>query len=200
MYSLKQFNTELIVAATAQCIKFINSDADLPNTLPPGMSARFRMGASLANFVQVCFFSLFACVSVCQLGFFLSYLFLNFEQRYLQSSYVEACHGLWRRPDLPVPDISFFVYTEIHKSFLSLCSVLCCHRTWVTEGETWVTRHSYTPMKLRFVKSSCSLWRSFQKTHRRQRMNPWVSIWHDWSLLYAFYSEEDVCVCGGGWG
>ena len=66
VYSLKQFNTELIVAATVQCIKFINSDADLPNTLPPGMSARFRMGASLANFVQVCFF---VCLPVCQLVF-----------------------------------------------------------------------------------------------------------------------------------
>ena len=53
MYSLKQFNTDLIVAAAVQCIKVINSDADLPSTLPPGMSARFRMGASLANYVQV---------------------------------------------------------------------------------------------------------------------------------------------------
>ena len=152
----------------------------------------------------LCRFVFLVCLLVCPCAnwvFFFLIFFIYFEQRYLQSSYVEACHGLWRRPDLPVPDISFFVYTEIHKSFLSLCSVLCCHRTWVTEEETWVTRHSYTPMKLRFVKSSCSLWRSFQKTHHRQRMNPWVSIWHDWSLLYAFYSEEDVCVCvcvGGG--
>ncbi|XP_076446485.1 coiled-coil domain-containing protein 22 homolog [Babylonia areolata] len=52
VYSLKQFNTDLIVAATVQCIKVINNDADLPATLPPGMSARFRMGASLANYVQ----------------------------------------------------------------------------------------------------------------------------------------------------
>ncbi|KAK7503834.1 hypothetical protein BaRGS_00004957 [Batillaria attramentaria] len=52
IYSLKQFSTELIVAAAVGCIRFINNDADLPATLPPGMSARFRMGASLANYVQ----------------------------------------------------------------------------------------------------------------------------------------------------
>lgn len=62
VYSLKQFNTDLIVAATLQCIKVINGDTDLPSTLPPGMSARFRMGASLANSVQVCF--LFVCLPV----------------------------------------------------------------------------------------------------------------------------------------
>ncbi|KAK7097262.1 coiled-coil domain-containing protein 22 homolog [Littorina saxatilis] len=52
VHNLRQFNTDLIVSAAVQCIKFINNDADLPNTLPPGMSARFRMGASLANYVQ----------------------------------------------------------------------------------------------------------------------------------------------------
>ncbi|XP_071087689.1 coiled-coil domain-containing protein 22 homolog [Haliotis cracherodii] len=50
--SLKQFNTELIVSTIVSCIKFINNEIDLPNTLPPGMSARFRMGASLANCIQ----------------------------------------------------------------------------------------------------------------------------------------------------
>ncbi|KAL8579947.1 hypothetical protein ACOMHN_060248 [Nucella lapillus] len=52
VYSLKQFTTDHIVAAAVQCIKVINNDTDLPTTLPPGMSARFRMGASLANYVQ----------------------------------------------------------------------------------------------------------------------------------------------------
>ncbi|XP_041359094.1 coiled-coil domain-containing protein 22 homolog [Gigantopelta aegis] len=50
--SLKLFNTDMIVSTVVRCLKVINSDVDLPNTLPPGMSARFRMGASLANCVQ----------------------------------------------------------------------------------------------------------------------------------------------------
>lgn len=53
MHSLRQFSTELIVSAAVHCIRFISPDADLPTTLPPGMSARFRMGASLANYIQV---------------------------------------------------------------------------------------------------------------------------------------------------
>ncbi|XP_025085148.1 coiled-coil domain-containing protein 22 homolog [Pomacea canaliculata] len=52
VHSLRQFSTELIVSAAVHCIRFISPDADLPTTLPPGMSARFRMGASLANYIQ----------------------------------------------------------------------------------------------------------------------------------------------------
>ena len=51
--SLKLFSTELIVVSVVRCIKFINNDVDLPNTLPGGMSARFRMGTSLATYIQV---------------------------------------------------------------------------------------------------------------------------------------------------
>ncbi|RUS87267.1 hypothetical protein EGW08_004947 [Elysia chlorotica] len=50
--SLRQFGTELIVATVVRCLKIIVGDIDLPSTLPPGMSARFRLGASLANQVQ----------------------------------------------------------------------------------------------------------------------------------------------------
>ncbi|GFO47538.1 coiled-coil domain-containing protein 22 homolog [Plakobranchus ocellatus] len=50
--SLRQFGTELIVATVVRCLKIIIGDIDLPSTLPPGMSARFRLGASLANQVQ----------------------------------------------------------------------------------------------------------------------------------------------------
>ncbi|XP_012945251.1 coiled-coil domain-containing protein 22 homolog [Aplysia californica] len=50
--SLRQFSTELIVATVARCLKVISSDLELPSSLPPGMSARFRVGASLANHVQ----------------------------------------------------------------------------------------------------------------------------------------------------
>lgn len=52
--SLKQFSTELIVSSAVRCLKVINSDVDLPNTLPSGMSARFRTGTSLASIIQVC--------------------------------------------------------------------------------------------------------------------------------------------------
>lgn len=51
--SLKQFSTELIVANVVRCLKVINNDLELPNSLPPGMSARFRVGASLATHIQV---------------------------------------------------------------------------------------------------------------------------------------------------
>lgn len=52
--SLKQFSTELIVSSAVQCIKTIlKQDVDLPNTLPGGMSARFRVGTGLANYIQV---------------------------------------------------------------------------------------------------------------------------------------------------
>lgn len=50
--SLKLFSTELIVASVVQCLKVINHEVDLPNSLPGGMSARFRMGTSLANYIQ----------------------------------------------------------------------------------------------------------------------------------------------------
>ncbi|XP_050417021.2 coiled-coil domain-containing protein 22 homolog [Patella vulgata] len=50
--NLKQFSTEVIVATIVKCIKFIKNDVELPSTLPPGMSARFRIGASLANHIQ----------------------------------------------------------------------------------------------------------------------------------------------------
>ncbi|XP_059146122.1 coiled-coil domain-containing protein 22 homolog [Physella acuta] len=50
--SLRQFSTEIIIATVVKCLKAIVGDVDLPSTLPPGMSARFRLGASLANHVQ----------------------------------------------------------------------------------------------------------------------------------------------------
>lgn len=57
--SLKEFSTELIVSSAVQCIKTIlKQDVDLPNTLPGGMSARFRMGTGLANYIKVFRFSL----------------------------------------------------------------------------------------------------------------------------------------------
>ena len=51
--SLAQFTTEVIVAAVARCLKTINNDLDPPHKLPPSMSARFRVGTTLANGVAV---------------------------------------------------------------------------------------------------------------------------------------------------
>ncbi|KAK3099768.1 hypothetical protein FSP39_009318 [Pinctada imbricata] len=50
--SLREFSTELIVSSAVRCLKTINNDIDLPNSLPGGMSARFRMGTSMASAIQ----------------------------------------------------------------------------------------------------------------------------------------------------
>lgn len=53
--SIKQFSSELIVEAVVRCIQVIDPSvgATLPMSLPPGMSARFRVGMSLAQACQV---------------------------------------------------------------------------------------------------------------------------------------------------
>ena len=51
--SLQQFSTELIVEATARCIRIISPDQDAPSRLPPSMSAKFRVGTALATALQV---------------------------------------------------------------------------------------------------------------------------------------------------
>lgn len=52
--SVKQFSSELIVEAVVRCIQVIDSGlgSALPSSLPPGMSARFRVGMSLAQACQ----------------------------------------------------------------------------------------------------------------------------------------------------
>nr|XP_046251880.1 coiled-coil domain-containing protein 22 [Scatophagus argus] len=52
--SVKQFSSELIVEAVVRCIRVINPGLGnvLPTSLPPGMSARFRVGMSLAQACQ----------------------------------------------------------------------------------------------------------------------------------------------------
>ncbi|XP_074650144.1 coiled-coil domain-containing protein 22 homolog [Tubulanus polymorphus] len=48
--SIQQFDTELIIEATVRCLRVINSSLELPHhKLPPSMSARFRVGTSLAQ-------------------------------------------------------------------------------------------------------------------------------------------------------
>lgn len=51
--TIGQFNTEIVVEATARCLKAINPEIDAPLTMPPSMSVRFRIGASLAQACQV---------------------------------------------------------------------------------------------------------------------------------------------------
>lgn len=53
--SVKQFSSELIVEAVVRCILVIDPSQGsvLPISLPPGMSARFRVGMSLAQACQV---------------------------------------------------------------------------------------------------------------------------------------------------
>ncbi|XP_054625737.1 coiled-coil domain-containing protein 22 isoform X2 [Dunckerocampus dactyliophorus] len=52
--SVKSFTSELIVEAVVRCIRVIDPGlgSALPTTLPPGMSARFRVGMSLAQACQ----------------------------------------------------------------------------------------------------------------------------------------------------
>ncbi|XP_061114592.1 coiled-coil domain-containing protein 22 isoform X2 [Conger conger] len=52
--SVKQFSSELIVEAVVRCLRVIDPPLGngLPPSLPPGMSARFRLGMSLAQACQ----------------------------------------------------------------------------------------------------------------------------------------------------
>lgn len=47
--SLKDFTTELVVEAAAKCLRLINPALTVPSRLPPGMSARYRLGTTLAE-------------------------------------------------------------------------------------------------------------------------------------------------------
>ena len=51
--SLKEFSTDLVVEATARCLRAIDASLDLQYRLPPSMAAQFRIGTSLATAVQV---------------------------------------------------------------------------------------------------------------------------------------------------
>jgi len=51
--SLKQFSTDLVVEATARCLRTVDSSLDVQYRLPPSMAAQFRVGTSLATAVQV---------------------------------------------------------------------------------------------------------------------------------------------------
>lgn len=53
--SVKQFTSELIVEAVVRCLRVIDPAVGngLSHSLPPAMSARFRLGMSLAQACQV---------------------------------------------------------------------------------------------------------------------------------------------------
>ncbi|XP_072171444.1 coiled-coil domain-containing protein 22 homolog [Diadema setosum] len=50
--TLRQFTPEHVVEATVRCLRLIDTNTNLPHSLPPGMSARFRLGTDLANALQ----------------------------------------------------------------------------------------------------------------------------------------------------
>ena len=51
--TLKEFTTQNIVDGTARCLRVIRDDIQIPSVLPASMSARFRLGTSLATACQV---------------------------------------------------------------------------------------------------------------------------------------------------
>jgi hypothetical protein len=51
--TLKEFTTDNVIEATSMCLRVINDANQFSMTLPPGMSARFRLGTGLAQACQV---------------------------------------------------------------------------------------------------------------------------------------------------
>ena len=51
--TLHELSTDIIVEATGRCLRIINDDSNIPVKLPPSMSARFRIGTSVATAVKV---------------------------------------------------------------------------------------------------------------------------------------------------
>lgn len=47
--SLREFSTSLIIEAVVRCLHVIDPSINLSHQLPPGMSARYRLGTDLAN-------------------------------------------------------------------------------------------------------------------------------------------------------
>ena len=54
-----------MIEAASKCLHLITGDTSLPTTLPGSMSARFRLGASLAAACQVSFDLFIVLSSVC---------------------------------------------------------------------------------------------------------------------------------------
>jgi len=48
LQTIREFTTNLVIESASKCLHLITGDTSLPTTLPGSMSARFRLGASLA--------------------------------------------------------------------------------------------------------------------------------------------------------
>ena len=53
LQTIREFTTNLVIEAASKCLHLITGDTSLPTSLPGSMSARFRLGASLATACQV---------------------------------------------------------------------------------------------------------------------------------------------------
>lgn len=61
--TLREFTVEMIVQAASKCLDHISEQYNIPSVLPPSMSARFRIGSSLAAACQVCWLGI---ICVCE--------------------------------------------------------------------------------------------------------------------------------------
>nr|CAB3228419.1 coiled-coil domain-containing protein 22 homolog [Phallusia mammillata] len=52
IFSLKEMTTENVVEGAVKCIRIVNDDFKMSPVFPPGMSARFRVGTSIAQACQ----------------------------------------------------------------------------------------------------------------------------------------------------
>lgn len=55
MKSVGEFGIGEVVSGVVRCLKVINSDCELPTSLPQNMAQRFRVAASVAQAIKVCF-------------------------------------------------------------------------------------------------------------------------------------------------
>jgi hypothetical protein len=60
--NLKHFSTELIIEAAVRCLDVIQPGLGLPHFLPDSMSARFRVGASIAQACKVMYIWLISVI------------------------------------------------------------------------------------------------------------------------------------------
>lgn len=95
--SLKNFSTELVIEAAVRCLDVIHPGLGLPHSLPDSMSARFRVGASIAQ----------ACKVVCTVRSgtgVMKYLLINVHAMYcLQYFFAEfGLHWGYRLSDIPL--------------------------------------------------------------------------------------------------
>lgn len=67
MVGLKQLTAELVVEAAVKCLRVIQPSLSLPHSLPPSMSARYKIGADIAE----------ACIVSTYLNILSKFLYCN---------------------------------------------------------------------------------------------------------------------------